>query len=204
MSIPSTLRTIVEETSTRGVRLFDLAVASLIVISLVTFAIDTLPGLSPQATAALGVTETAIVLLFTGEYLLRLWVSRSRRAFATSFYGIIDLIAIVPFYVATGLDLRSVRAFRLLRIFRILKLSRYSAAISRLGAALRLAREELVLYLSGSAIVLYVASVGFYYFENAAQPEHVGSDLAGLWSAVATHCLRAISGPTEPGNLRLD
>jgi voltage-gated potassium channel len=109
-----------------------------------------------------------------------------RCAFVTSFFSIVDLAAILPFYLASGIDLRSIRAFRLLRVFRILKLTRYSKAMRRFHVALNLAREELVLFLALSGVLLYLTAVGIYYFENAAQPEAFKSVFHSLWWAVVT------------------
>ncbi|WP_201746181.1 ion transporter [Veronia nyctiphanis] len=106
--------------------------------------------------------------------------------FIFSFFGVVDLLAILPFYLSTGLDLRSVRAFRFLRLVRVLKLARYNAAIRRFNKAFSIAKEELILFLSASLIILYLASVGIYYFESPAQPDTFGSIFHSLWWAVAT------------------
>jgi len=182
----SRLKEIVESSETRAGRAFDLAIQFLIVVSLVSSATETLPDLSVHVVNALRALEVFCVLAFTLEYLARLWVASNRWAFVTSFFGLIDLMAILPFYLSTGLDLRAVRAFRLLRLFRILKLARYSRAVHRFHTALRLAREELVLFLSVSAIVLYLAAVGIYYFEHEAQPQVFKSVFHSLWWAVVT------------------
>ncbi|MCJ8502468.1 ion transporter [Desulfatitalea alkaliphila] len=108
----------------------------------------------------------------------------SRRTLLRSFLK--DLVAILPFYLSTGLDLRSVRVFRLLRLFRVITIMRYNAAMARLKHAFHLAREELVLYLSASGIILYLASVGIYHFENPAQPQIFASVFHSMWWAVAT------------------
>jgi len=98
----------------------------------------------------------------------------------------VDLAAILPFYLGTGVDLRSIRTLRLLRLFRILKLARYSAAVRRFHRALAMAKEEIILFLTATAILLYLGAVGIYYFESEAQPERFGSVLHCLWWAVAT------------------
>jgi voltage-gated potassium channel len=85
-----------------------------------------------------------------------------------------------------GVDLRSIRTFRLLRLFRIFKLARYSAAIRRFHVAIRIAKEEIVLFLGATLILLYLAAVGIYYFESDAQPEKFGSVFHSLWWAVVT------------------
>lgn len=182
----ATLKRLVEESDTRAGRAFDWAVRILIVFSLISFSIETLPDLSATARRLLHGIEILIVGCFTVEYLLRIVVADHKLRFVTSFFGVIDLLAILPFYLSLGVDLRSLRAVRLLRMFRVLKLVRYSRAIQRIHRALLIAREELVLYLSMTAILLYLASVGIYFFENRAQPQAFGSIFHCLWWAVAT------------------
>ena len=169
-----------------GNRTFNLSIQTLIILALVSFSIDTLPDLHPTARQALEVVELLIVAVFSVEYVLRLVASRPMRSYALSFFGIIDLAAILPFYLAAGLDLQSLRVVRLLRLFRALKLVRYSAAITRIARAFQIAKEELVLFACATTLILYFAAVGIYYFENEAQPESFASVFDGLWWAVAT------------------
>ena len=117
---------------------------------------------------------------------LRLIVADHKLSFVGSFFGLIDLAAILPFFLSLGVDLRSVRAFRLLRLFRILKLARYNRAVRRFHRALLIAREELVLFGAVSFIVFYLASVGIYYFEHEAQPEAFASVFHSMWWATTT------------------
>ncbi len=178
---------IVERDETRAGRTFDLVVLALIICSLVALSVETLPGLPPVATRALGLIEAVITVLFTLEYALRLAAAKRRWRYVFSFYGIVDLVAIVPFYVSLGgIDLLAVRAVRLFRVFHILKVFRYSRAIHRYRRALALAREEILLFLLAAGILLYLSAVGIYYCERAAQPEHFQSIPHSLWWAVAT------------------
>ena len=180
------LKRIVERTDTAAGRAFDFSIQSLIVLSLVSFAFETLPGLTQDVDSALGTLEVIVVAVFTAEYLLRLAVADRRLRFVFSFFGLVDLAAILPFYLATGVDLRSIRVFRLLRLFRAFKLVRYSRAIQRLGRAFSIAREEFVLFFSVSLGLLYAAAVGMYYFEHGAQPEAFASVFHSLWWAIAS------------------
>ncbi|MBI3043997.1 MAG: ion transporter [Betaproteobacteria bacterium] len=164
----------------------ELLVQLLIILSLLAFAIETLPNLSTAQREALDLFETFTIGVFTVEYMMRLALSRPRRSYVLSFYGIMDLVAILPFYLSGGLDLRSVRAFRLLRLFRIFKLARYSAAIRRFHRAFLIVKEELALFGVAAGIVLYLSAVGIYYFEHEVQPEKFGSFFHSLWWAVAT------------------
>lgn len=180
------IRLVVEQSDTALGRAFDLCVQFLVLISVVTFTLETLPALSKFQLSLLRSIEALLIGLFTAEYALRLWVARARARFVFSFYGLIDLIAILPYYLALGFDLRALRAVRFFRLFRLLKLARYSQALNRLGLALRLAREELVLFLAMSLVVIYLAAVGIYYFERSAQPDAFASVPHALWWAVVT------------------
>jgi len=99
---------------------------------------------------------------------------------------LVDLLAILPFYLSTGLDLRGIRALRLMRLFRVLKLARYNRAMHRFAHAFFLAREELVLFFSATVLILYASAVGIYYFERDAQPEAFASVFHALWWSVET------------------
>ena len=119
-----TLKQLVEESDTKAGRLFDLTVQLLVFISLISFSVETLPDLSSGTRSILRMVEVATVGLFTVEYALRVLVADRKRSFVFSFFGLVDAIAILPFYLALGVDLRSIRVIRFLRLFRLLKLGR--------------------------------------------------------------------------------
>ncbi len=158
----------------------------LILYSVVCFSIETLPDLSSTMKQFLNVSEIVIVMLFTAEYLYRIYATKTRLRFLFSFYGLIDLVAILPFYLATSVDLRTLRLIRLLRLFRVLKLMRYNNAFHRFSQALYTAKEELLIFTAASLILLYLTAVGIYYFEHPAQPDSFRSIFDSLWWAVAT------------------
>ena len=145
-----------------------------------------MPGISERTSQVLRVTEIITVGVFTVEYLLRIIVADRKLRFVFSFYGVIDLLAILPFYVASGVDLRSIRALRMLRLFRAFKLVRYSRAIRRFHRAFVIAKEELVLFFLVTCMTLFFSAVGIYYFEHEAQPEGFESVFDSLWWAVVT------------------
>ena len=180
------LKHTIEQNDTRWGRVFDFFILALVVVSLVTFSIETLPNLSPATHRWLYAVEVATVAVFTVEYLLRLLVADRKLGFVFSFFGLVDLLAILPFYLAIGLDLRSIRALRFLRVFRALKMARYSKAIRRFHRAFLIAREEIILFLIAALMVIYFAAVGIYYFEHDAQPEAFASVFHSLWWAVST------------------
>lgn len=189
MSIPKLrhrLRHTVESSSTRSGWWFNAIVQGLIIVSMVAFAIETLPGLSPAWRRGLAIFEGVTVAAFAGEYLLRLFVARQPVKYATSFFGVIDFLAIAPVLFGAAFDGRTLRALRLIRLVRLLKLARYNAAIRRIHLALRIAREELLLFLAVALILLFIAAAGIYQFENEAQPEKFASIFHSLWWAVST------------------
>ncbi|WP_405410492.1 ion transporter [Maribacter sp. Asnod1-A12] len=180
------LKNIVEINDNRKSRIFAYFIQILIFISIVAFSFETVSDLEPNTRKLLRVIEIFCVVVFTIEYLLRIYVADTKHKFIFSFFGIIDFLAILPFYLALGVDLRSLRALRFLRLFRILKLMRYNKAIKRFTAAISTAKEEILLFLFVTLILIYFASVGIYYFENEAQPEHFASIFDSLWWAIIT------------------
>ncbi|MDG5768279.1 ion transporter [Balneolales bacterium ANBcel1] len=186
MEFRRTLKTLVEDEQSKWGRIFNLVVKILIVLSLISISVESLPGLDSRVIAFLELFELITVLLFTIEYILRVLGADKKLKFIFSFYGIIDLVAILPFYIAIGLDLRSVRIFRLLRIIRMMKFSRYNDAINRLTGAFQSIKAELVVFFMITLCVLYVSALGIYYFENPAQPDKYVSVFHSLWWSVAT------------------
>jgi voltage-gated potassium channel len=180
------LQLVLEGNDKRHGRIITLFIQSLILISLITFSIETLPNLSPSTSRWLDRIEIVIVVIFTIEYLLRIVAADRKLEFILSFYGLVDLLAIAPYFIATGVDLRSIRAFRFLRLFRLFKMVRYNKAIRRFHRAFIIAREELVLFVSVTLLLIYFSAVGIYYFENEAQPEKFASVFHSLWWSVAT------------------
>ena len=178
-------RILFDQTSKSGKR-FEIFIQVLIVISLFNFTIQTLPDLSDEVIYFLNIVEVITVIIFTIEYVLRIIFSKYRFKFIFSFFGIIDFLAIIPFYLSLGVDLRSVRAIRLFRLFRVLKMLRYNKAIENLKKAFVDVKNELIIFSVACIFLLYFSAVGIYYFENEAQPENFESIFHSIWWAVAT------------------
>ncbi len=177
------IRRIVWESDTRAGRVFDTVVLSVIVGGLIVDAVVTLEAPGQRASRGLVLASTVVTTLFVIEYVLRLATAPKRWRYIRSFYGIVDLAAILP--TLLGLDLRALRAFRLFRLLRLLKITR-AKALPRFGKALWTVKDEGLIFLFTAAVVLYLAAAGIYYFEHAAQPETFGSIPESLWWAVAT------------------
>ena len=106
-------------------KVFDYTIQIFIFLSLALLSIETLPNLTVKQREILNFIELVIILIFSLEYCLRLYVAPKKFKFVFSFLGIVDLLAILPFYLA-GLDLKAIRFVRLFRIIRLLKLTRYN------------------------------------------------------------------------------
>ncbi|PHS16845.1 MAG: voltage-gated potassium channel [Kangiella sp.] len=180
------IKRIIEKSDTAQGKAFDLTMQTLIILSIITFSVETLPDLEEQTRYYLRMFEVITVSIFTIEYISRFIVATSKKAFVFSFFGIVDMLSILPFYLSTGLDLRAVRMLRLFRLFRILKLVRYNAAMNRFKSAFAIAKEELMLFLFATMAMFYLSGVGIYYFENEAQPEAFSSIFHSLWWSVIT------------------
>lgn len=186
MEMRKFIKKIIDDSSTLPGKIFNCLIHILIIVSIVSFSIETIPDLNPLLQNVLKKSEVIIVIIFSIEYLLRIWISDKKLKYIFSFYGLIDLLAILPFYFSSNIDLRSIRVFRLFRIIRSLKLLKYSNAIENFRKAFKDIKEELILFFIASTIILYVSAAGIYFFENPAQPEQFKSIFHSLWWALAT------------------
>lgn len=180
------LRIIIEDNTSKKGKIFDYFIQVLILLSLIAFTIETLPNNSVYTIEVLSVFELICVIIFSIEYLLRIIISKKPFRYIFSFYGIIDFLAIFPFYLRGAYDLRFLRAFRIFRIFRALKLIRYNKALNRFHIAARIVKEEMVLFFIVTCIFIFLASAGIYFFENKAQPEIFTSLIHSGWWAIVT------------------
>lgn len=179
------IKLVIESDSKIG-RRFDIFIQLLILLSLFSFSVETLPNLSKSTTELLNFIEIITIVIFSIELILRLFLTSPPFKYIFSFYGLIDFLAVIPFYLSIGVDLRSVRVFRLFRLFRIFKLFKYSSAIDRLVLAFKEIKKELTIFLIGTIFFIYVSSIGIYYFEHQVQPELFKSVFHSMWWAVTT------------------
>jgi voltage-gated potassium channel len=181
-------------------KVVDLFLIVLIAASVIAVILESIPAIESQYQDALSIFELITVAVFTVEYLLRLWSSveedpklvskpfQARLRYMTSFHAIIDIIAILPFYLlalglAGSVDMRFLRAVRLLRV---LKLTRYSAAMNMVFITFRENGRALGAAFLILLTVMLLAASGMYYFERESQPEDFGSIPAAMWWAFAT------------------
>ncbi len=144
------LHEIVFEDDTLAGRAFDIALLFLIVFSVLAVILESVPSLAKLYGLYFDRIEWAFTILFTLEYILRIISIRQPLRYVTSFFGLVDLLAILPSYLGLFLfgahELAVVRILRLLRIFRILKLGEYTAAATLLANSLRESRAKITVF----------------------------------------------------------
>ena len=178
-------------------KIFDLIILAFILLSVISVFITTF-DLPREYQKSLQQIEHISLIVFTAEYLLRIWTAdllypgygcfRSRIKYVFSGMAVIDLLAILPFYLPMFLpvNLLGIRAIRLVRLLRLLKLNRYSDALASIGAVFKNKSKEIFASLFFVFILLVVASLLIYYAEHDAQPKQFQNAFSGLWWAVAT------------------
>lgn len=163
--------TIIFEADTRAGRAFDLGLIFFILLSVVLLMLDSIPGIHDQWGAWLLGGEWLITVLFTMEYLLRLAVARRPGRYAWSFYGIVDLLSILPTYLGIFLPgmhfLTTVRILRILRIFRILKMVQFLGEGNNLWLALKRSRHKITVFLTTVMTIVVVVGSLMYLIEGA-------------------------------------
>lgn len=154
------------------------------VIAIITFSISTIPNLTGVQLLTLKYIELATIGLFTVDYIARVVTNGVK--YMKSPLGLIDLIAILPFYLSIGIDTRSVRIVRLIRLFQIFKMVRCTKSLSLIYRSYVLIKSELMVFAMLSMVVLFLSSVGIYYAEHVSQPDKFASIFHSMWWAVTT------------------
>lgn len=181
LSARAGLRRLLFDNDNPAGRRFDAALQLVIFISLAGLTVESVDGLPALAYRLLFIVEVVSIALFTLEYALRVFAAPSAPRYVFSFWGIVDFLAVFPYYFFN--DSQWVRALRFLRIFRLLRRSR---ALARFAEAFVEARSELMVFGTTAFIMLFIAAAGIYQFEHEAQPEAFSSIPESLWWAVVT------------------
>lgn len=177
---------------------FDKFILTLIIINVLAIILESFKGLYAQYGAWFSNLELVSIVIFTAEYLARIWTAdlkfpeiRDLSAIIKHIktpLAIIDLLAILPFYIPAILpvDLRVFRLLRLSRLLRVFKLSRYSSALQIIGKVIKREKDQLALTFFVTSILLLLAATLMYHAENSIQPDSFPNIIASFWWAVAT------------------
>lgn len=176
---------------------FEILIIALIIVNTSAVIAETFT-LPARVQSVLSIVEFFSVIIFTAEYILRVWTSdmlhsslspvKSRIKYIFSFMAIIDLLAIMPFYLPMliSIDLRALRTLRLVRLLRLLKINRYTKALSTIAEVFRRKASQLVSSLIVVGLLMLVAALLMYNIEHEAQPEAFSNVFQALWWSVAT------------------
>ncbi len=161
---------IIFEADTPWGKAFDVALLLAIILSVVTVALESVQTLKAIHQELFNTLEWGFTILFTIEYILRLWVTSKKRAYIFSFFGIIDLLSTLPTYlglILTGTHpLIVLRSFRLLRVFRIFKLARFVGEASQLKKALKASRPKIIVFVTAVSIIVVIMGTVMYIVEG--------------------------------------
>ena len=173
-------------------------IATLILLNVFIVILETVTSIYNAYYAFFHLFDLFTVIIFTAEYLLRVWCCVrnpeyaspvwGRMRYALSPFALVDLIALTPFYLPLiiPIEFRLLRLLRLLRLFRVLRLGRYSNAFESFVTVLKSKKEELVITVVMALIILVLASSAMYTIEKEIQPEEFGSIPDAMWWAVVT------------------
>ncbi|AXN31080.1 ion transporter [Vibrio coralliilyticus] len=169
-SLKHHLYIIIFGTHTKAGRAFDIALIIAILSSLLVLVLESIPTVASQWRTELRYLEYTFTALFTIEYLLRLYCSPKPVAYAKSFYGVVDLLAILPTYLAFFFPSASfmgvIRLLRVMRIFRVLKLVRYLQDSNILLRSLLMARRKIFIFFSTVAILVTIFGALIFVIEG--------------------------------------
>jgi voltage-gated potassium channel len=157
-------------TYTRAGRAFDIALIVAILLSLTVLIVHSIPSVSEQWGRQLDILEYIFTGIFTIEYMLRLYCSPKPKAYAKSFYGVVDLLSILPTYLALIFPSASfmgvIRLLRVMRIFRVLKLVRYLQDSNILLRSLLMSRRKILVFFSTVAVLVTIFGALIFVIEG--------------------------------------
>lgn len=161
---------VIFEADTPAGKAFDVALLVLIVLSVVAVMLESVASIRHQFGPWLRAFEWLVTILFTVEYLLRLSCVGKPWRYACSFYGVVDLLAILPTYLSLVIpgaqSLLVIRALRLLRVFRVLKLVQFVGEARELSAALRASARKIVVFLGAVLTIVVIVGSMMYLIEG--------------------------------------
>ncbi len=163
---------VIFESNTPAGKAFDVALLLLIIASVVVVLFDSLQGENQRYAKTFDVLEWFFTGIFTAEYIARLVCVERPKRYATSFFGVVDLLTVLPTYLALFMPqlgvLMDIRLLRLLRVCRILKLASYISEYQTLGAALYASRRKIMVFIGTVAILVMLLGTVMYVVEGPA------------------------------------
>lgn len=186
-ALRSKVHSVIFEAETPHGKLFDVLLLVCIVFSIISVSLETVPWIANMGGSAFAIIEWAMTLLFSVEYILRIYCVRNRWAYVFSFWGIVDLAAILPTYVSLFVSgsgpLLMIRGLRLLRVFRIFRLSRFISEAALLKEALQSSARKIIVFFAVVITIVMITGTVMFTIEG---PENGFSSIPKsiYWSIV--------------------
>lgn len=181
---------VIFEAETPTGKAFDIALLWMIALSVLAVMLETVDSIRDRWGDLLYAAEWGFTILFSLEYLVRLWVSRRPVRYATSFFGVIDLVSCLPQYVAlalgTGQGFAVVRILRLLRMFRILKMAAHLRGARIIMRGLREARPKIVVFFAAVLLFAHIAGTLLYFVEGSVPNTHFTNIPISIYYAIVS------------------
>lgn len=177
---------------------FSWVLTLMVLCSVLAVILESVPAIEVQYGQSLAIFDAVSIVFFSVEYLLRIWTASERSSsahhsdhgrrlrYVLSFHGLIDLLAILPFFLQALLPGLDLRFLRVIRIMRILKLSHYSTALEDLMAAIYAERAAFISALYLLALSILITACLMYYAEHDLQPDKMGTIPDAMWWSIVT------------------
>ena len=186
MTLRDRIRIIIFEADTKAGRRFDVTLIGLILLSVLTVMLDSVPQINAEYGQQLYYAEWFFTLLFTVEYAVRLWCIEHSWRYAKSFYGVVDLLSVLPTYLSLWLPgaqfFLAVRILRVLRVFRVLRMVRYVGEAELISQALAASRRKITVFVASVLALMVIFGALMYVVEGGTNPAFASIPHSIYWA----------------------
>jgi voltage-gated potassium channel len=186
MTLRDKLRIIIFEADTKAGRRFDVTLIGMILLSVLTVMLDSVPQINVKYGQQLYYAEWFFTVLFTVEYAVRLWCIEHSWGYAKSFYGVVDLLSVLPTYLSLWFPgaqfFLAVRILRVLRVFRVLRMVRYVGEAELIAQALAASRRKIIVFVASVLALMVIFGALMYVVEGGTNPAFASIPHSIYWA----------------------
>ena len=186
MTLRDKLRIIIFEADTKAGRRFDVTLIGTILLSVLTVMLDSVPQINAKYGQQLYYAEWFFTVLFTLEYAVRLWCIEHSWGYAKSFYGVVDLLSVLPTYLSLWFPgaqfFLAVRILRVLRVFRVLRMVRYVGEAELIAQALAASRRKIIVFVASVLALMVIFGALMYVVEGGTNPAFASIPHSIYWA----------------------
>ena len=186
MTLRDRIRIIIFEADTKAGRRFDVTLIGMILLSVLTVMLDSVPQINARYGQQLYYAEWFFTVLFTVEYAVRLWCIEHSWGYAKSFYGVVDLLSVLPTYLSLWFPgaqfFLAVRILRVLRVFRVLRMVRYVGEAELIAQALAASRRKIIVFVASVLALMVIFGALMYVVEGGTNPAFASIPHSIYWA----------------------